>query len=225
MDEKGKLFRAMTWIDDHYVLEAETYGNVSMESRQHTQEQDTIRNLPANRKRGRVKCKGNKGLHAVSHRRKMLAAAAALAVCVLVLGTNANVQAAFHHIYMQVASVVWQKPVSAEVQDLDFSDLPDDVKLRTIEELSDQCRRYSFTDAEGQTIWLIQIAGEDQTESMLTAEGTIQKRTGQYGTYWEIHENDNNSMEWQQENGNRMTLSGDVKMQELKQIYRAIVQQ
>ena len=96
---------------------------------------------------------------------------------------------------------------------------------RTIEELSDQCRRYSFTDAEGQTIWLIQIAGEDQTESMLTAEGTIQKRTGQYGTYWEIHENDNNSMEWQQENGNRMTLSGDVKMQELKQIYRAIVQQ
>ena len=77
MDEKGKLFRAMTWIDDHYVLEAETYGNVSMESRQHTQEQDTIRNLPANRKRGRVKCKGNKGLHAVSHRRKMLAAAAA----------------------------------------------------------------------------------------------------------------------------------------------------
>lgn len=225
MDEKGKLFRAMTCIDDHYVLEAATYGNASVASGQHTQEQDTIRNRTANRNLGRVKCKGNKGLHVVPHRRKILAAAAALAVCVLVLGTNANVQAAFQHIYMQVASVVWQKPVSAELQDFDFSDLPDDVELRTVEELSDQCRRYSFTDADGQTIWMVQIAGEDQTESMLTAEGTIKKRTGRHGTYWEISENDNSSIEWQQENGNQMTLSGDVKIQELKQIYRAIVQQ
>lgn len=221
MEENGKLFRAMTWIDDKYVLEAESYGKTSVVSMRQIKEQEARRNIVVNEKKGIFKGKGN----AAQYRRKMLAAAATLAVCVLILGTNANVQAAFRQLYMRVETVVWQKPASTELQNLDFSDLPDDIALRTIEELSDHCRRYSFTDAEDQTIWLVQVVDEGKTESMLTAEGTIKKQTDRYGTYWEISENNANSLEWQQKNGNRMMLSGDVEMQELKQIYRVIVQQ
>lgn len=225
MDENGKLFRAMTWIDDNYVLEAETYGKTSVVSMHHRRGQDAIRNISVSVNQSETKYGTKHRVHAAQYRRKMLAAAAAVAICILVLGTNANVQAALRQFYMRVKTVVWQKPASNELQNLDFSKLSDDIELRTIEELSDQCRRYSFTDAEDQTIWLVQVVDDGKTESMLTAEGTIKKQTDRYGTYWEISENNNNSLEWQQENGNRMMLSGDVEMQELKQIYRVIVQQ
>lgn len=146
---------------------------------------------------------------------KWLTAAAVIACAILITGTNYRVQAALEGVFSQTLTLFSKDSHVTGFEDLDFSRLPENIQVRQLELDTEGARIYSLMDADGNLIMLIQYHSEEMT---LEAEGTITKKNGEFGTYWEIEENGSADIIWEKD-GNYIQIAGAPNLEEARTIY------
>ena len=191
MREYGKMFRAMTWIDDKYVLEAENW-----------KKNTNKKNI------------------------KYLTMAAMIACAILITGTNSEVQATLKSAFSQIEHMIFPASAEKKLANPDFSGLPENIQLKSVEIENENFRLYELNNANGDTIWLFQQSNytNDGSGKELTieAEGTITRQEGMFGTYWEIEEGDTFGIIWEK-NGNMYQIANAFSMEEARDIYLSLV--